>query len=71
MLCVGGIYRLTPTLANASGTATLSLDLTQPPQPAGRSDTGETWDFQLWYRDPSGGGSGYSFSAALSITFCP
>jgi hypothetical protein len=30
---------------------------------------GETWNFQLWYRDPNGGGA--NFSDGLSSTFEP
>ena len=45
-LCVGGLFHLTSTLSNASGTAAFSLDLTQPPDIAAQIDAGETWNFQ-------------------------
>ena len=33
---------------------------------------GDTWHFQLWFRDPSGpGGTGSNLSDALTATFCP
>ncbi len=32
--------------------------------------TGETWNFQLWYRDTLFGGVDYNFSGGLTVTFC-
>ena len=31
----------------------------------------DTRYFQLWYRDPLGGLSGFNLSNGLEITFCP
>jgi hypothetical protein len=69
-LCVGGpFYRLGVSQANAAGDVLYALDLNAPPDPAGQIQAGQTWNFQLWYRDPAGAGS--DFSDALSIPFCP
>jgi hypothetical protein len=32
--------------------------------------TGETWNFQFWYRDKPFGGADYNFSDGLTVTFC-
>jgi hypothetical protein len=32
---------------------------------------GSTWRFQLWYRNPAGGGAGYNLSNGLRVRFCP
>ena len=73
--CVGGgVYRLGTVISDASGHAFDVLDYTQPPMDAGggRVSPGDSWNFQYWYRDPSGpGGTGSNTSNALAVTFCP
>ena len=77
--CVGGggsgIFRiLPPILSDPSGTFHLLLDFDSPPlggSGAGVIEPASTWNFQLWYRDPAGGPSGFNFSDALQIDFCP
>ena len=32
---------------------------------------GERRSFQLWYRDPAAGGSGFNLSNGVTVTFCP
>jgi hypothetical protein len=72
-LCVGSpIYRLAPPQASdGQGSAQKALDLTQPPLGSGNGmvTTGSTANFQYWYRDPQGGGSGFNLSNGLSVTF--
>jgi len=54
------------------GEISLGLDLTQTPTPFGFTSIagGQTWAFQLWYRDINMfGGASSNFSNALSITF--
>ncbi len=56
------------------GDLSRALDLTQPPASAGPGmiGAGEEWNFQFWYRDPTGpGGTGFNFSDGLSVHFCP
>ena len=70
-LCIGApLYRLTPVQASSQGQLGVTVDLTAPPAPAGTIQPGQTWLFQLWYRDPAGG-AGSDFSNALAIPFCP
>ena len=77
--CVGPgglvLFRIAPPLVvDPSGSADRWLDLSQPPLSSGPGQVGlgETWNFQLWYRDPQGpGGTGANLSDALSATFCP
>lgn len=67
-LCVGGtFFRLPPTPIDASGQAIYTFDVNAPPDPAGQVSIGETWNYQLWYRDTAFGGAGYNFSDALSV----
>jgi len=67
----GGINRLGVFQTNASGAGSKTVDLTNPPQPSGQITVGSHWNFQCWYRDPSGGPSGFNFSDGLSVRFCP
>ncbi|MFT5732347.1 MAG: hypothetical protein ACJA2W_003241 [Planctomycetota bacterium] len=57
--------------ANAGGTISLPIDLTQVPQPMGfvSVSAGETWNFQAWYRDSSPTGPTSNFTDGLEITF--
>lgn len=69
--CVGGlVYRLGITNAGPTGTFERVLDYQN--LPAGASiESGDTWNFQCWYRDPQGGPSGFNLSNGLSVKFCP
>lgn len=71
--CVkGGVIRINPAIqTDAAGAAALALDLTQPPTSSGEITAGSTWNFQFWYRDPSGGPEGFNLSDGLMVTFCP
>ncbi len=57
--------------ANPAGTISLVLDLTQIPQPTGfvTAISGDTWNFQAWYRDAVGGSATSNFTDGLSVTF--
>lgn len=76
--CVGqgllGTFRLDPPLAiGLDGEVDLLLDFEQPPAGSGSGaiEPGTRWYFQLWYRDPQAGGTGFNFSNGLQATFCP
>ena len=79
-LCLGGaigrftgpgqILTSTPWYASTIGRFEFSVDLAAIPTPQGTvaGIPGDTWNFQLWYRDSSSGGATLSnFSDALSI----
>ncbi|MEM6674236.1 MAG: hypothetical protein AAF726_15430 [Planctomycetota bacterium] len=75
-LCLGGqIGRYVgPGQVQNSGSAqrvSLDLDLTAMPTPSGlvAAQPGETWNFQLWYRDAIGGVATSNFSDGVSVTF--
>ncbi|WP_145196434.1 hypothetical protein [Planctomycetes bacterium Poly30] len=53
------------------GTIGLSVDLTAIPQPNGfvSVNAGETWRFQCWFRDSSGGAPTSNFSDGIEIPF--
>jgi len=71
--CVGGaVIRLwPPSGSDVSGFTTRPVDYTANAIANGASPivAGVTMNFQYWYRDPAGGGSGFNLSDALSILF--
>lgn len=72
-ICTSGgcpTYRLELFETDDDGNATFALDHGSLPG-AGTIESGETWYFQLWYRDPFGDlGTGFNFSNSLEVTFC-
>jgi hypothetical protein len=70
--CVAGPFcRLPVTSFDTTGAASFALDVDAPPDPSCRITAGDTWFFQLWYRDPAAGGSGFNLSDGLRVGFCP
>ena len=72
-LCLSGaIGRHNASVINtgAAGTASLGLDLTNIPTPSGpvAIQAGETWYWQLWYRDVNPTGTN-NFTDGVCITF--
>lgn len=69
-----GLFRIVPTqVIDGSGSLSRWIDREVPPMNAGAGalEAGDRWNFQLWYRDPSGpGGTGGNTSDALSVLFC-
>lgn len=69
-LCLGGaIGRLPVGAADATGALELGIDPAALPQGGGAvpAMSGETWHFQVWYRDPAGGGSNFTDGASLTF----
>lgn len=68
-LCIGGqIRRTTPVQADPFfGLASLSVDLTAPPQTA--ITPGSTWNFQFWFRDVVAGQATSNTSNGVSVEF--
>ena len=72
-LCLGGtIGRFVPqaTQSDAAGTVNIPIDLTALPQPMGTvaAVPGETWNFQLWFRDSVAGQAVSNFTQGLEIS---
>ncbi|QDV09070.1 hypothetical protein Poly30_46270 [Planctomycetes bacterium Poly30] len=57
--------------SNLAGEISLAIDLTATPQPNGfvSVQPGETWNFQVWYRDSAGGVPTSNFSDGLQVDF--
>lgn len=74
-LCVGAprVHLEPVLLTDATGAASLSLDLVSEPFSGGAHTLAahETWSFQFWFRDPLGGPEGFNLSDALAVTFRP
>lgn len=70
-LCIAGPQlRLRTVYADQLGYVATHLDQALLP-PAGHVQPGQTWHFQLWYRDPAGGPAGNNLSDVLSLLFLP
>ena len=57
--------------SGAAGSIALPIDLTMHPTPNGLISVlpGESWNFQLWYRDSVSGSATSNFSNGLQLTF--
>jgi len=74
-LCIGGsVERLnSPQLMGGTlGLSSRRVDFAIPPTSSGPNaiTANSTWNFQWWYRDPTGPG-GFNLSNAVSVTFTP
>ncbi len=70
MRCVGGgTHRLAVVLPDMAGDVSFALDNTLAAG-GGVITPGSTWNFQLWYRDPSVG-VGFNLSNGLAVAFVP
>lgn len=70
-LCLGApIARFKPMFSDASGTMTLPVNLQELPNPGGPIAvmSGDTWHFQVWYRDTNPGTTS-NLTSGLSISF--
>lgn len=61
----------TDAAGNITGEALLAIEFTTMPQPTGPVVVmvGETWSFQCWFRDTSGGAATSNFTDGSSLTF--
>jgi hypothetical protein len=76
VVCVAGsLFRLNPpAITDDDGDLNRTINFPDLPTGSGPGEitSGSTWHFQFWYRDPQGpGGSGFNFSDALRVRFCP
>ena len=57
--------------STAMGTLDLALDLTRQPSPMGLTSVvaGETWNYQIWFRDVVGGMAVSNFSDGVEVEF--
>jgi hypothetical protein len=68
--CLGGsLFRLDFVHADAGGFSVQAVDNTAPPVMAGALLPGTTWGFQLYYRDPAAGGTGFNLSDGVMVAF--
>lgn len=68
--CIGNpITRLGVLQIDGLGTAFQQLDFTSGSLT--QIAPGSTWSFQLWYRNPAGGGAGFNLSNGRRFRFCP
>jgi hypothetical protein len=58
-----GIQSLQPGL--------ISRGIGQDPSDFSFLQPGSSWNFQFWYRNPAGDGSGFNLSDALHVDFAP
>ncbi len=75
VLCISpfapGLHRLGEAgLTDGAGSALEPIDF-EALSPHGLIQPDSTWNFQMIYRDPAGGGAGFNTSDALSVPFCP
>lgn len=69
--CVANpVFRLPVHQAGFFGESVQVVDYGALPS-AGQISAGQTWNFQLWFRNPAGGGAGFNTSDALRVKFCP
>lgn len=73
-LCLIGssIGRFTSQIGNTGMTGTIDTSVnlgSLPLSPTVGAQAGDTWNFQLWYRDFSGGMSTSNFTEAVSLSF--
>ena len=70
-----GIYRFGGAQADAQGRVLRGPGLavfSQSFPPLGRIQSGQTWNFQVWYRDPNGWcGGNTNFSNGVKVAFIP
>jgi len=75
--CVGagllGTFRLPVLQADSFGDVYCTIDFNAPPANSGPGQMvdGMEWNFQFWYRDPTGGEATFNLSNAMRVEICP
>ena len=70
MRCVANpFFRLPTTTSNVFGDVDVPIDLNNLPV-GGEIGAGETWNFQVYFRDPAGGGAAFDSSDAIMVPWC-
>ncbi|MGD2019019.1 MAG: hypothetical protein PVJ89_12935 [Planctomycetota bacterium] len=72
-LCLGGgIFRLSNFIQSSGFTGTVNFGVPFNGLPPGATiNAGETWNFQYWFRDASGGVATSNTTDGVSVTFLP
>ncbi len=72
-LCLGGgIFRLSNFIQSSGFTGQVNFPLPFSGLPTAASlNAGESWNFQYWFRDASGGSATSNTTDAVSVTFLP
>ena len=69
--CVGGSIRRMGVSWAQGGVLRTTLDFGDPVSGVSDFQAGHTWNFQAWYRDTQGGGTGFNLSDGYMISFMP
>jgi hypothetical protein len=68
--CVANpFFRLPAVISNSFGDLEFDMDLNNLP-PGGHISSGQTWNFQAYYRDPQGGGALFNATDGLNVPWC-
>jgi hypothetical protein len=68
--CIGSpFFRLPAQTSNGFGDLYFHLDLTSLPA-GGQISSGQTWNFQAYYRDPAAGGANFNATDGLNVLWC-
>jgi hypothetical protein len=68
-LCLSGTITRIGVAPISGGVCTFPLNFNAAPA-SNLIDAGETWNFQMWYRDALPGGTGNNLSNGLRVRFC-
>jgi len=63
-------FRLPVTTTDFAGDMSWNLDLHNLPA-GGQITSGQTWNFQAYFRDPAGGGALFNSTDGLNVQWCP
>ena len=67
--CIAGTTFRLPVISASGGVLSYALDFNSAP--ASGIGSGQTWNFQAWYRDPLGSGAAFNLTDGLELSFLP